>query len=447
MPDLRQTPLLPRSGRIEREQLSRIREILPTRRWFRRKSDQIADLSIADQAHAGAFTWLFLHCGFSRAEYEHYSIGLQGTEYSEAEWIAPLVSLLREGKTISTKMGGHIEVEWFADSPWPSCTSPKIMAPESSNTMVVLSPGIVGKILRAPLAGPNAEVEIGSRLTRTGYPRSPRLLGYMRYVAKDGQEYALALFTELVEQGRDMWAYLQGLLAVRDYNETFPVLHQVGAALAELHLTLSTIAEEAFKPETVQPDFISRWIANLRQSSGKALRMMPLEEEKIRLNKAFDSVQALAPLVLSNVKRIRQHGDFHLGQVLRNPQGDVFLIDFEGEVLASSQERRQKHLPLKDAAGLVRSLHYASHAAVILSGSTDRAGLQNWYHAARIHFLDSYFNSLGKAAFLPVNPYPLLQLLEFEKALYELQYEIQNRPQWVGIPLSGILEVSADLSR
>jgi len=357
-----------------------------------------------------------------------------------------MIAALRDNACLDTVKGGRIGTEWLAHSPIPLDTLPRAMAPESSNTMVVLGSDAVGKILRAPLPGPSPEVEIGTRLTQSGFIHAPGFLGHMRYIAPNERSYEIALFSQMIRQGRDLWSCVQEFLVHREYDRTFPVLDRVGVALADLHRTLAAIPEKAFEPEPVQQAFISSWIDKIRSAEEKTVTAPGLAHAKEQLKAAFNSVATRAPSILADARRIRQHGDFHLGQALRNPQGDVFLIDFEGEVLASPEERRQKHLPLKDAAGLVRSLHYASHAAVLLAGAADHTGLKNWYAMARTRFLDSYFKGIGSASFLPSNPWPLLQMLEFEKALYELQYEIQNRPQWIQIPLEGILAVSSGLS-
>jgi len=147
--------------------------------------------------------------------------------------------------------------------------------------------------------------------------------------------------------------------------------------------------------------------------------------------------------------KIRIHGDYHLGQILCT-EDDFVIIDFEGEPARSSEERRQKRSPLIDVAGMIRSFHYAAYGAIFLEGdhSPEKAGTlsslaEEWYHTMSATFLKSYLETISreKADLLPAGPAELNRLLEvflLEKAIYELNYELNNRPEWVIIPLRGI---------
>jgi maltose alpha-D-glucosyltransferase/alpha-amylase len=151
--------------------------------------------------------------------------------------------------------------------------------------------------------------------------------------------------------------------------------------------------------------------------------------------------------------RIRTHGDYHLGQVLRT-EGDFVIIDFEGEPDRSIEERRNKFSPLRDVSGMLRSFHYAAYSSLIsrvggtVSGPEGIAGAekwaQRWYGWASSEFLSSYRRVANGASFVPQSGEELQLLLEvflLEKAIYELGYELNNRPDWVRVPLTGILEI------
>jgi trehalose synthase-fused probable maltokinase len=135
--------------------------------------------------------------------------------------------------------------------------------------------------------------------------------------------------------------------------------------------------------------------------------------------------------------KIRHHGDFHLGQTLTVGAGaDFFIIDFEGEPLRPLEERRRKHTPLRDVAGMLRSLGYAAASASAPEG---------WEETARAAFLDGYRAAAGRAAFLPADATALtraLAVLELEKAAYEVVYEANNRPDWLAIPLRGVVSAA-----
>jgi maltose alpha-D-glucosyltransferase/alpha-amylase len=146
-------------------------------------------------------------------------------------------------------------------------------------------------------------------------------------------------------------------------------------------------------------------------------------------------------------KKIRIHGDYHLGQVLVT-RNDFVIIDFEGEPGHSLEQRRAKHSPLRDVAGMMRSFSYVQHSALrsVAHNEAEAARLaplaRGWEVAARTAFLSAYdLSARETAAYDSLQPgHGLLGLFELEKALYELRYEIGNRPTWVGIPLQGILD-------
>ena len=146
--------------------------------------------------------------------------------------------------------------------------------------------------------------------------------------------------------------------------------------------------------------------------------------------------------------RTRHHGDFHLGQVLRVDARDAFvIIDFEGEPLRSLVERRRKHSPLRDVAGMLRSLAYAAETA--RAADTERgARLQSWEQAARAAFVRGYLDAARPAAFLPGDEkavHRAIAVFELEKAAYEVVYEADHRPDWIDIPLRGVIAAARTL--
>jgi len=137
---------------------------------------------------------------------------------------------------------------------------------------------------------------------------------------------------------------------------------------------------------------------------------------------------------------IRHHGDFHLGQTLLSRDGDWVILDFEGEPARPLLERRRKRSPLRDVAGMLRSFAYVASASELQRGAPAPEG---WEAAARETFLGAYFDTV-EPTLLPAGQAAtekLLQIFELEKAVYELRYELNNRPDWVGIPVRGILRL------
>jgi maltose alpha-D-glucosyltransferase/alpha-amylase len=191
------------------------------------------------------------------------------------------------------------------------------------------------------------------------------------------------------------------------------------------------------------------------QSLAKNLARIPaniLEEVKTILSMEQDIMKRMQRIVSQKffAMKIRIHGDYHLGQVLYTGK-DFVIMDFEGEPARPLGERRLKRSPLRDVAGMIRSFHYAAYGALFLRSSfrpEDIALLEPWivpwyYYISGI-FLHAYLNTVGNAPFLPKERDELKILLDtflLEKAVYELGYEINNRPDWIIIPIRGIQNV------
>ncbi|HVA01063.1 MAG TPA: alpha-amylase, partial [Terriglobia bacterium] len=227
-------------------------------------------------------------------------------------------------------------------------------------------------------------------------------------------------------------------------------------------------ANPAFAPEPFSPDYQRSLYESMRnlavqsfQLLGQRLRTLPevVQEESRR-------VQALEPRVLDRFRsvqdlkvtalRTRVHGDYHLGQVLYTGS-DFVIIDFEGEPARSISERRIKRSPLADVAGMLRSFHYAAYGALMsrMSGgvekpedfSTMELWAGRWYGTVAAAFLKAYLDVAAQAPFLPKGREELMALLEayqLEKAVYEMAYELNNRPDWLRIPVQGILRMLGD---
>jgi maltose alpha-D-glucosyltransferase / alpha-amylase len=204
----------------------------------------------------------------------------------------------------------------------------------------------------------------------------------------------------------------------------------------------------AFEPEALtMADFeaLSQSVLARLDSISAALRLKPtpLGDEVLGSSDLIRTrIGALGSLKPGTMKT-RHHGDYHLGQVL-DTGDDWIIIDFEGEPLRPLPERRAKRSPLRDVAGMLRSLHYAPHAARPDAEESTLAKAEAWTDAARASFLDRYFAVAQGAPFLPDDEGERQALLDaylLEKALYEIDYELNNRPDWLPIPLRGVLKV------
>jgi maltose alpha-D-glucosyltransferase/alpha-amylase len=232
----------------------------------------------------------------------------------------------------------------------------------------------------------------------------------------------------------------------------------LGKRTAELHLTLASASGPAFAPEALDGAAIEALAREMRTHAESSLDLLarqigtlndasrPIADavlaERTSLLARFDELAAVRDAGL----RIRVHGDYHLGQVLRTEE-DFVILDFEGEPARSIAERRAKQSPLKDVAGMVRSYSYAAYAALFaytVNAPDEYAPLESWadtwQHWVADAFLGGYASTIGESPLVPRGAawQTLIRAFVLDKALYELAYELNNRPEWVRIPLIGI---------
>jgi maltose alpha-D-glucosyltransferase/alpha-amylase len=241
----------------------------------------------------------------------------------------------------------------------------------------------------------------------------------------------------------------------------------LGQRTAELHLALASSDDPEFAPEPFSKLYQRGLYQSMRTQArrtldllGKQLRKLPApvrdQAQRVLESETRIFTQFKDLLVRKIVaQRLRCHGDFHLGQVLFTGK-DFVIIDFEGEPDKPVGERRIKRSPLRDVAGMIRSLHYASHAGLASqtpgllirhdSLPSPETWTRYWYRWSAASFLRSYLATARTGGFLPEpreGLHTLLRAFMLEKALYELRYELNNRPDWVNIPLEGVLELLA----
>jgi len=234
-----------------------------------------------------------------------------------------------------------------------------------------------------------------------------------------------------------------------------------------MHLALASVAGPAFEPESFNTRSLRVFVSQAIAHAGSVLDLLEqtrdalpegaragaavVLDQRAALLEQFRDVELLADAG----QRIRVHGDYHLGQVLRTEE-DFVILDFEGEPARTLEERRAKHSPLKDVAGMLRSFHYASAAALMAFGQSSAAGAERlahwreaWQHWVSGTFLAAYREAMGASRVLP-GPGSfdsMLQALILDKALYELRYELNSRPEWAHIPLGALVALASPLQR
>jgi trehalose synthase-fused probable maltokinase len=330
--------------------------------------------------------------------------------------------------------------------PWPDGPVRPLGA-EQSNTSVVVGDRIVVKVFRRLEDGENPELEMLRFLGRQGYDHVPGIEGWATLVARDGTEATLAVAQDLVHDGRDGWELVLERLSQDDRGASaLTLLRDLGATLAGLHGSLGADRTDPdFAPEPGGRDVAAALAARI---AGEARDVLPRVATRFGESTAVPAPDVVAAVAERLAERLdagpvlRHHGDLHLGQTLHTPGGWV-ILDFEGEPARALEARRAKQPALRDVAGLLRSLSYAA-------ATRARSGrwTGGWEAAARAALLDGYLAS-ARGDLLPGPGVPtarLLALLELEKALYELRYELGNRPDWVELPLQGLRRI-VDLHR
>jgi maltose alpha-D-glucosyltransferase / alpha-amylase len=371
---------------------------------------------------------------------------------------------------------------------------------EQSNTSIVIGDQSILKVFRKLEAGINPDVEVTRFLTdHTAFTDIPALAGWIEYEGDDGLHASVAGLYQFIPNSGEAWGYtrraLKRYLAAAERSAADPTTtsgreatrrmagdfaasaRALGRVTGRLHAALASAGDEHpdFVPEPVSEQDVEEWAQSYRRDVsrvlaelGKRIEVMPGSFPQQHLNDLLAVVRAapdiqqrthdLGLLLQSGTVKTRFHGDYHLGQLLRTADaapgadGEWVVLDFEGEPARPMAERRAKHSPLRDVAGMLRSFNYAVRMALSEQSAaatvTGRAPLEAWADAwereIREIFISAYLDGSSEAAFLPAQRDTLdrvLAVFELEKAVYELGYEMNNRPDWIWVPALGIQKI------
>jgi maltose alpha-D-glucosyltransferase/alpha-amylase len=368
----------------------------------------------------------------------------------------------------------------------------RLLHAEQSNTSIAFGESFVLKLYRRIDEGVNPDLEIGRFLTERGFENTAPVAGAIELKRSRRPATTLGILHGFVPNEGDAWSYtldqLHGYveavlarastrpdldvptpsvfdvaadgapeLAVELIESFLPGAGLLGRRTGEMHLALASDASDpAFKPEPISPHDQRALYQSLRGTANRAFRSLrrhpdvPGAERVLAAQPAiFERLHDVLDVPITGA-RTRVHGDFHLGQVLFTGR-DFVIIDFEGEPARPLGERRIKRLPLVDVAGMVRSFDYAVNSAIRSSDlveETDhdriRPWARLWYASVAGTFLREYLETVEGARFHPRGDDEVRVLLEaylLDKALYEVTYEADNRPEWLPIPAAGVLEL------
>ena len=375
---------------------------------------------------------------------------------------------------------------------------PSVLKREQSNSSVIYGDRMILKLFRRVTEGINPDLEMSRFLTENAaFSHTPPLAGYLEMRKGKGEPATVAILQGWVPNEGDAWHYtldslghfFEGILThprnaeqavlpaqplVELTEHELPALaqeligsylqsaHLLGQRTGELHMALgSDTTSPAFAPEPFTALYRRSLYQSMRTLADQALTLLGERLKRLAepLRADAEKVVKLESVIFERFRqifearihamRIRCHGDYHLGQVLFTGK-DFVIIDFEGEPARPITERRIKRSPLRDVAGMLRSFNYAVVSKIKSAGyrPEDLTQLQPWARFwnrwVSVNYLKGYFDTTLQAAFLPKSRTELRLMLDvylLDKAVYELSYELNNRPDWVSVPIEGILEL------
>ncbi len=380
-----------------------------------------------------------------------------------------------------------------------STVKSRILSAEQSNSSVIFDDKFFLKIFRKVDRSANPDLEITKYLTeQTSFTHLPAYVGDMQWVTSKGN-MVLAMMQQVVENNTDGWGYVLDRLS--SYNEKIlaqpslknnppsiagsvfePVdmtalphelqelfeasvterIKLLGVRTGELHLALAEGKKADFRPEEFSLHYQRSMFSSFQSLVRRSYQTLARNMDRLDANEQAiaNQIAGMKEEVLArfrkiyqkkfDVSKIRIHGDYHLGQTLFTGK-DIIILDFEGEPASSYSERRLKRNALRDVAGMLRSFHYAAYASLLLNKSLTDADVATltpftelWQHYMSNLFLRAYLDTVNGSKLIPADEQDTQTLLEtyiLEKAVYELAYELNNRPDWVRIPMQGILSI------
>ncbi len=446
---------------------------LTAQRWFSGKGRAITSvMPVASCPVDSAMAALILRVGY-QSEFEDYFLPLlvgSGENADAITWIngRPLLDALSHAEgwlrlmavfNQSIHPGVRLTLETeLIHGRLPTTSVVRVGAADQSNSWALVGSLFV-KAYRRMQSGENLDVTVGRFLTLHHTPHSPVLRAVLVGKGAWGQATLLSVQEAIPNQGTG-WdlACAQVAAATRQEIIDYDVWTKLGTRVAQIHKALVSEQDEGFGTTPIHvPDLdsVARQAKALARSVLAELssaELLPEAAEQASLLKAKASQllnRLKAPrLPIGSCHRQRIHGDIHLGQVLWDGE-DFTIIDYEGEPARVWEERLRKHSVAKDVAGMLRSFDYAARAG--LPADADQTAHQTarlWRNLARNAFWEGYDKAIGAEPFLPSDleqRSSLIAMYELEKAFYELHYELGHRPDWVGIPLAGLLDLAENV--
>ncbi|MDQ6773606.1 MAG: maltose alpha-D-glucosyltransferase [Candidatus Dormibacteraeota bacterium] len=445
-------------GRLARQ----LPQYLPAQRWFGGKSRKIRDTVVVDSIAIRDAEVKLVEVRYHEGDPETYVMpltrdpdGVVVDALRDHAFNRVLLEAISRRRRFRGRLGGVLALPMAPLGRLKAPASelaPQLSSAEQSNNSVIFGERLILKVYRRVEAGVNPDLEMSHFLTEAGFPNVAQVAGAVLYRWSRDQTATLGMLQAYVPNQGDGWRHALDLLSSGDpalVERYRPMAELLGRRTAEMHVALaSDPLNQAFAPEPTT--MLSRRSA---YQSVRSLAVQVLIQLRHQLPRLDEGSAATARVVLGSEAdlhrrlrrvlqsrtptcRIRVHGDYHLGQTLFTG-GDFVIVDFEGEPARPLPERLLKRWAMRDVAGMLRSYAYAAEAAAVPMG-------REWQRAATESFLRGYRDAAGDAVFRPATVEEedvLLDTMLMEKVLYELRYELDNRPEWVGIPLRGLCDI------
>jgi trehalose synthase-fused probable maltokinase len=412
-----------------------------SQRWFRSKQRPIAAVTEVDRAPlSGAAALAVVEIAYvDGGSTDRYLLPLVGDrEPTDGEGaFREMARAMADGATLEGRIGRFVASATVAlQEPIDELTERRLGV-EQSNTSVRLGDRLILKLYRLLEVGENPDLEVSAFLTDAGFTDTPAVAGALVHES-DGGSAAAAMLQAFVPSTGDAWAAMLDALAT-DPERATRMAGDIGDLTARMHLALASRPENpAFPARAATPEETAAWRASGERQLAQAVTAVGGEAHARLVELAPRITARFADKFGSAVGEAavsRIHGDYHLGQLLARPDGGFSVIDFEGEPARPLEERREASSPLRDVAGMLRSLDYAARTAEA-GAHAPQFDADRWLGQARSAFLGAY-GDIGP------DQRGLLDAFELEKACYEVRYEASNRPSWLWLPLAAVERLAA----
>jgi maltokinase len=423
-------------------------DFVTSQRWYGSKTRSVNRAEVLDRAvlrsDEPTLELQLVDVRFDTGTHETYQlvVGDSLDALDDPRGVRELVHMIRGGARVSAEQGvvEFIAADGFSGS-GHELRDARVVGAEQSNSSIVFDEELILKVFRRLSPGINPELELLRFLTEHNFANIAQLAGWYAYQGEP-IDATLGILQRFVSGGTDGWELALDTMA-DGAGGVLPRMRRLGEVTGAMHTVLACDPDDpTFAPEEPSVEALALLTATVDEEIAQVFLDLPDDDPELDAIRGRGEEVRERLRVLTNIggmgRVIRHHGDFHLGQTMW-ADGDWVLLDFEGEPARPLSERRLKRSPLRDVAGMLRSFAYVASVSEIVRRVVPP---ENWEHDARAEFLAGYMSAIDPWLVPSGSGLDkLLALFELEKAVYELRYELNNRPDWIGIPVAGIVRM------